>query len=431
MSIFSGVKLGDLTLSQPHCHGAHDPPRAGADAVPAAMMVDYYSQRASAGLIVSEGIAPSADGLGYCRTPGLLQPDPGCRLVPGDRGRPMRPVVKSWPSSCTWGRVASHLNKPAGSETIAPSAVRARGEIYTDQAGMAPFEEPRALATAEIARVVEDYRLASANAFAAGFDGVELHCTSGYLPAQFLSTGSNRRDDRYGGSVANRCRFTLEVLAAIASVAGPGRVGMRICPGNPFNDLSDDNPLETFEHLLGPAAALDLAYLHVIRMPTGAVDNIALGQRYFGDRLIVNESYSFAEASEVVASGAAAAVSFGRLFIANPDLVARFGPAPRSQSLTRASLRRWRIRLQRLSRALRSWMAFARGSSASFSPGQAITSSCPAASRSANGITRYCPDCGCARRACAPSSHRLCACPESTAGSLRAGDLAVPRRSPG
>lgn len=323
MSIFSGVKLGDLTLANRIVMAPMTRSRAGADAVPTAMMVDYYSQRASAGLIVSEGIAPSADGLGYCRTPGLYnetQVAAWSRVTSGVHAAGGKIVAQLMHV----GRVASHLNKPAGSETIAPSAVRARGEIYTDQAGMAPFEEPRALATAEIAGVVEDYRLASANAFAAGFDGVELHCTSGYLPAQFLSTGSNRRDDGYGGSVANRCRFTLEVLAAIASVAGPGRVGMRICPGNPFNDLSDDNPLETFEHLLGPAAALDLAYLHVIRMPTGVVDNIALGQRYFGDRLVVNDSYGFAEASEVVASGAAAAVSFGRLFIANPDLVARF-----------------------------------------------------------------------------------------------------------
>ena len=323
MSIFSGVKLGDLTLANRIVMAPMTRSRAGADAVPTAMMVDYYSQRASAGLIVSEGIAPSADGLGYCRTPGLYnetQVAAWSRVTAGVHAAGGKIVAQLMHV----GRVASHLNKPAGSETIAPSAVRARGEIYTDQAGMAPFEEPRALATAEIAGVVEDYRLASANAFAAGFDGVELHCTSGYLPAQFLSNGSNRRDDRYGGSVANRCRFTLEVLAAIASVDGPGRVGMRICPGNPFNDLSDDNPLETFEHLLGLAAALDLAYLHVIRMPTGVVDNIALGQRYFGNRLIVNESYGFEEASRVVASGAAAAVSFGRLFIANPDLVARF-----------------------------------------------------------------------------------------------------------
>jgi len=323
MTIFSGVKLGELALANRIVMAPMTRSRAAADAVPTAMMVDYYSQRASAGLIISEGIAPSADGLGYCRTPGLyndVQVAAWSRVTAGVHAAGGRIVAQLMHV----GRVASHFNKPAGSQTIAPSAIRARGEIYTDQAGMAPFDEPRALATDEIAGVVEDYRLATANAIAAGFNGVELHCTSGYLPAQFLSTGSNLRDDRYGGSVANRCRFALEALAAMASVAGPGRVGMRICPDNPFNDLSDDSPQETFEHLLGLAAALGLAYLHVIRMPAGRVDNIALGQRYFGDRLIVNESYGFEEASRVVASGAAAAVSFGRLFIANPDLVARF-----------------------------------------------------------------------------------------------------------
>ena len=172
--------------------------------------------------------------------------------------------------------------------------------------------------------MIEEYRQATVNAFEAGFDGVELHCTSGYLPAQFLSTGTNTRDDQYGGSLENRCRFVLETLAAMAGVDGAGRVGMRICPGNPFNDLHDDDPQETFEHLLSAASKLDLAYLHAIRMPRGPVDNLALGSRHFADRLIGNDSYSFEEASDAVASGQLTAVSFGRHFIANPDLPARW-----------------------------------------------------------------------------------------------------------
>jgi N-ethylmaleimide reductase len=222
------------------------------------------------------------------------------------------------------GRVASHLNKPEGSQTVAPSAIPARGEIYSDQMGMVPFDRPRALRTGEIAWIISDYRRATANAYAAGFDGVELHGTSGYLPAQFLSTDCNRRDDDYGGSVENRCRFTLELLSAMASVDGAGRVGLRICPDNSFNDMCDENPQETFECLLQRAVELDLAYLHVMRLPTGRVDNIALAQRFFGDRLVVNSSYDFEEASAVIAGGGAAAVSFGRSYIANPDLVERF-----------------------------------------------------------------------------------------------------------
>jgi N-ethylmaleimide reductase len=196
--------------------------------------------------------------------------------------------------------------------------------MYTDAAGMQPLDEPRALALEEIPRVVEDYRLAACNAREAGFDGVELHCTSGYLPAQFLSTGSNHRDDAYGGGVENRIRFPVEVLEALVAELGCGRVGMRICPDNPFNDLQDDDPKDTFEHFLTAAAALDLAYLHVIRMPSGRVDNLALGRKYFPDRLIANESYGAEEAGNAIAAGELSAVSFGRAYIANPDLVERF-----------------------------------------------------------------------------------------------------------
>ena len=297
--------------------------RADIDAVPTEIMVDYYAQRASAGLIVSEGIAPSASGLGYCRTPGLfneIQIAAWSRIstaVHGSGGKIVAQLMHV-------GRVASHLNKPVGAETVAPSAIAARGDIYTDQSGMAPFDKPRALRTGEIPWIVSDYRRATANAYAAGFDGVELHCASGYLPAQFLSAGCNQRHDDYGGSVENRCRFPLETLAAMASVDGPGRVGIRISPDNPFNDISDEKPQQTFEYLLAKLAELDLAYLHVVRLPTGRIDNVALGQRLFGDRLMVNHGYDLKQASAVIASSGASAVSFGRPYIANPDLVERF-----------------------------------------------------------------------------------------------------------
>ena len=323
MDLFSPLQLGRLSLANRVVMAPMTRSRAGADAVPTDMMVEYYAQRASAGLIVTEGIAPSADGVGYCRTPGLYsagQLAAWKKVVAAVHAAGGKIVAQLMHV----GRVASHYNKPDGAQTVAPSALAARGEIYTDQAGMVPFDPPRALQLEEIVAVIADYRRATANAYAAGFDGVELHCTSGYLPAQFLSTGTNTRTDAYGGSVENRCRFALGVLAAMAAVDGPGRVGMRICPDNPFNDLADDNPGETFEYLLGAAAKLGLAYLHVIRLPSGRVDNIALGQRFFGDRLIVNDSYGVDEAGDVVASGAASAVSFGRPYIANPDLVRRF-----------------------------------------------------------------------------------------------------------
>jgi len=208
MTMFSAVTLGRLKLANRVVMAPMTRSRADIDAVPTDIMVDYYRQRASAGLIISEGIAPCANGLGYCRTPGLFntaQVKAWSRVTAAVHNAGGRIVAQLMHV----GRVASHLNRPAGGETVAPSAIPARGEIYSDQMGMVPFDKPRWLRVGEIAWIVSDYRRATANAYAAGFDGVELHCASGYLPAQFLATGSNQRADDYGGSVENRCRFAL------------------------------------------------------------------------------------------------------------------------------------------------------------------------------------------------------------------------------
>jgi len=323
VDLFTPLKLGELELRNRIVMAPMTRSRAAADGMPTSIMVDYYRQRASAGLIITEGIAPSADGLGYCRTPGIYnqsQVDAWRAVTDAvhDEGGCMVAQIMHV------GRIASALNKPANSETVAPSAIRAAGKIYTDQHGMQPHDEPRALEIDEIANVIDEFRIATANAYEAGFDGVELHCTSGYLPAQFLCTGTNTRIDAYGGSLTNRARFALEVLEAMAGVDGSQRVGLRICPDNPFNDLRDEDPQLTFEYLLEKSRSMNLAYLHVIRFPKGRVDNIALGQRYFDDRLIGNESYDFAEAQAAVAADKLTAVSFGRYFIANPNLVERW-----------------------------------------------------------------------------------------------------------
>ena len=321
--LFEPVTLGRLQLRNRIVMAPMTRSRAADGDMPTRLMVEYYRQRASAGMIISEGIAPSANGIGYCRTPGIYnneQVDGWGRVLEAVHGEGGTMVAQLMHV----GRVASQHNKIKGSETVAPSAIKARGEIYTDAAGMAPFDVPRALGTREIAGVIEEYRLATENAFAAGFDGVELHCTSGYLPAQFLSTGTNRREDDYGGSVANRVRFPLEVLRAMGSVDGADRVGFRICPDNPFNDLSDEDPQETFSAFLAGASELGLAYVHAIRFPTGRVDNLALARKHFRGRVIGNESYSRDEAAAAIEKGELSAISFGRPFIANPDLVRRF-----------------------------------------------------------------------------------------------------------
>jgi N-ethylmaleimide reductase len=320
--LFDPLQLGRLSLPNRVVMAPMTRSRAEALDMPSELMVEYYRQRAGAGLIISEGIAPSADGIGYCRTPGIYnqgQLDAWAKVTAAVHEGGGRIVAQLM--HC--GRVASVLNKVPGSEIVAPSAITARGQMYTDAQGMVPFDAPRELTTAEVGAVVAEYTQATRNAYEAGFDGVELHCTSGYLPAQFLSTGSNQREDRYGGDVHNRIRFPLEVLQAIAAVDGADRVGFRICPDNPFNDLQDDNPQETFDAFLAGASELELAYVHAIRLPTGRVDNLALAHQYFPGKVIGNESFDKAEANAAIAAGELAAVSFGRAFIGNPDLVER------------------------------------------------------------------------------------------------------------
>jgi len=321
-SLFETVQLGRLSLRNRVVMAPMTRSRAAEPDMPTDLMVEYYRQRAGAGLIISEGISPSADGIGYCRTAGIYndaQVEAWTRVL--DAVHAEGGIMVAQLMHC--GRVASHYNKTPGSETVAPSAIPARGEIYTDQAGMVALDEPRELGTDEVPLVVQQYADATANAYAAGFDGVELHCTSGYLPAQFLSTGSNHRVDHYGGSVQNRVRFPLEVLRAMSAVDGGDRVGFRICPDNPFNDLSDTDPRDTFAAFLAGASELGLAYVHAIRLPKGRVDNLGLAQQHFSGRVIGNESFTADEAASFIDAGALAAVSFGRQFIANPDLVDR------------------------------------------------------------------------------------------------------------
>ena len=322
-ALFDPAQFGALALGNRIVMAPMTRSRADTDGVPTDVMADYYAQRASAGLIVSEGIYPSEDGKGYCRTPGLASPaqvDGWRRVV--DAVHEGGGTIVAQLMHC--GRVAHRDNKRPDAGTVAPSAIAARGEMYTDTGGMQRFDTPRALEGDEIPGIVEEFAGATRRALEAGFDGVELHGTSGYLPAQFLSTGTNQRNDAYGGSLANRIRFPVEVLEAMAAVGGADRVGLRICPGNPFNDLQDDDPAETFAAFLDATAPIGLAYLHVIRLQDAPLDNIALARAHHRGPLVVNDSYDADEAREVVAKGTADAVSFARAFIANPDLVERF-----------------------------------------------------------------------------------------------------------
>lgn len=320
-TLFDPIKLGDIECANRIFMAPMTRSRAGVGDVPTEMNAEYYAQRATAGLIITEGVYPNFDGKGYVRTPGIVTDVQisGWRSVAEavhiNGGKIVMQLMHC-------GRVASAYNKPANARTLAPSALQAAGEMYTDAVGMAPLEMPEEMTLAEIEQTVSDFARAARNAIAAGFDGVELHCTSGYLPAQFLSTGTNHRNDNYGGSLESRLRFVLEVLRAINAEVGAGRVGMRICPGNPFNDLTDENPEETFRALIKAVNPMNLAYLHVIRMKAG-VDNIALAESFEGP-VILNDSYDLERGNRALGAEQGDAISFGRPYIANPDLVEKF-----------------------------------------------------------------------------------------------------------
>lgn len=320
--LFEPVTLGELQLANRIVMAPMTRSRALVDAIPGGDMVEYYRQRAGAGLIVAEGTAPSASGLGYCRTPAIYSAQQMAgwqrvtEAVHAEGGRIVLQLMHV-------GRAASQHNKPSGAATLAPSPLRARTQVFSDSHGLVDTDEPQALTLQGISEVIEDYRQAALNARQAGFDGVELHCTSGYLPMQFMASGSNQRSDAYGGDATARVRFAKEVIEVMAGAIGAGRVGFRLCPGNPYNDIEDLEPAATAIALCEAVAPMSLAYLHIMRSPLEGLDAFALARRHSPHALILNDGFDGLSASAALASGEGAAVSFGRHFIANPDLVER------------------------------------------------------------------------------------------------------------
>lgn len=322
-TLFDPVRLGAIEMANRVVMAPMTRSRADDGDIPGDMVAEYYAQRASAGLIITEGAQPSADGKGYCRTPGLFneaQVEAWAKVNAGVHAKGGRIVLQVMHV----GRIASALNKDAGTRTVAPSAIQAQGKIFTDVEGMVPFDMPEELTTAEVAEVIAELGRCAKLAKQANFDGVELHCASGYLPMQFLSTGTNKRTDQYGGPVENRIRFAVEAIDAMAAEIGADRVGFRIAPGNPFNDLHDDNHPETYAALLDALDGKGLAYCHLVDMHLDWLDSRALLAKHWSGPTILNESIELPEAQELVANGGADAVSFGRFYIANPDLVERF-----------------------------------------------------------------------------------------------------------
>ena len=320
--LFKPLQLGEIELANRIVMAPMTRNRADAEGVPGALMVEHYAARAEAGLIVAEGAWPCAEGQGYCRQPGIAtdaQVAGWRKVVDAVHAKGGRIVLQIMHA----GRVGSVHIKPAGVETLAPSAIQAQGQIFTDAAGMQSFDVPREMTADDVRAAIDAHRRAALRAREAGFDGVELHCTSGYLPMQFMYSGTNHRSDEYGGTAENRVRFAVECLVAMAEAIGAGRVGFRVNPGNAFNDAHDADSAATHAELLRQAAPLDLAYLQVMRAPVSDIDAFGMAAQHFADRLILNDGFDPASAEQALERGEGQAVSFARHFIGNPDLVRR------------------------------------------------------------------------------------------------------------
>ena len=326
--LFSPVVLGALELKNRLVMAPLTRSRAMGN-IPNALMAEYYGQRASAGLIITEGTSPSPNGLGYARIPGIFSQAQieGWALVTksvhAKGGKIFMQIMHT-------GRVGHPLNLPTGARMLAPSAVVAAGEMYTDAEGMKPHPVPAAMTEADIKTALHEYVQAASNAIAAGFDGVELHAANGYLLEQFLRPNSNIRTDGYGGSIQNRARFVLEVAAAVVKAIGKTRVGIRLSPFGIFNDMPNYDAMETdYVYLTEQLSNLGLVYLHLVdQSAMGAPqvpDSIKRSmRRLFQGSLILSGGYDVARAQADLAAGNGDLFAVGRGFIANPDLPARW-----------------------------------------------------------------------------------------------------------
>jgi len=329
MDIFTPMKVGSIELANRIVMAPLTRNRAGAGNVPTPLAATYYAQRASAGLIITEATQISPQGVGYPGTPGIhtdAQVEGWRHVTHAVHLAGGKIVLQLWHV----GRISHPSLQPNGAAPVAPSAIAAKGEAFTTT-GMQPFPTPRALDIDEIPDIVADYAAAARRAIQAGFDGVEIHAANGYLLDQFLRSSTNKRTDRYGGSVENRARFLLEAVTAITKTIGADKVGIRMSPLNPFNDISDSDPKALFAYVVSQLNAFNLAYLHVIEpvmaghpMSGGDTKLAPVLRQIFRGPFMLNGGYDRATAEAAITSKAADLIAFGVPFLANPDLPARF-----------------------------------------------------------------------------------------------------------
>jgi N-ethylmaleimide reductase len=327
VSLFAPAPLGKLTLTNRLVMAPMTRSRALGN-VPNALMAEYYGQRAAAGLILTEGVSPSPNGLGYARIPGLYSAEQvaGWKLVTDAVHAKGGHIFAQFMHT---GRVGHPANLPAGAELIAPSALAASGQMYTDSQGMQPHPVPRAMTEADLGSTRAEFVQAAKNAIAAGFDGVELHGANGYLLEQFISPVTNQRTDAYGGSIEKRIRYVLEVAQAVSDAIGGHRVGIRLSPYGVNAGMEQYAETDaTHQLLVEKLVATGIEYIHV-------VDHSAMGAPAVPDALkaslrkawprtfIASGGFDRPKAEAVLAEGKADLVAFGRPFLANPDFVTR------------------------------------------------------------------------------------------------------------
>jgi N-ethylmaleimide reductase len=331
-TLFDALQFGAIAAANRIAMAPLTRDRAGPGRTPTALMATYYAQRASAGVIISEATQISAEGQGYLDTPGIYSDEQiaGWRAVTDAvHAKGGKMVLQLWHV----GRISHVSLLPNGQPPVSSTAKRANGKTFTAQ-GFEDVSEPRALRLDEMPRIVADYRSAARNAIAAGFDGVEVHGANGYLLEQFLRDSINDRTDAYGGSQQNRARLLIEVMQAVVAEIGAERTGLRLSPVTPANDAAQDSDAQgLYNHVVEQLAPLKLAFIHVVEGATGGARDIApfdfaaLRSRFKNGNAqgawIVNNGYTRQMAIDVVASGAADLVAFGKYFISNPDLVER------------------------------------------------------------------------------------------------------------
>lgn len=327
-ALFQPIKLGKLELANRMAMAPMTRSRADNSLAPSDMMIEYYSQRASVGLIIAEATQISPAAQGYTNTPGVYTGEQIAawrKVTDAVHAKGGRIFLQLWHT----GRMSHTHFQPGNAAPVAPSAIAAKAKTFIPGQGFVDCSLPRALEIDEISSIVDDFRKAAGNAIEAGFDGVEIHGGHGYLLDAFLRDGTNKRTDAYGGSIENRARFLIEVMAAVIDEIGADSVGVRLAPVSPVNDALESNPQPLFEYVVSQLETLHPVFIHIVEGFTGGPrDNVPFDydalHRLYSGVWMVNNGYSREMAEEAIRSGRADMVSFARKMIANPDLPRRF-----------------------------------------------------------------------------------------------------------